>query len=89
MLFREDATKTTHSSRDIDLSSTTLDVLDDYIADHRKLAAKWFAEHPEHEHPGDGLPLFVGSVVGGSHDRELVDRLDYSKLFRYSSPDRH
>lgn len=83
-LHREEATKTTHSSRDIDLGTRTIDVLEHYVAQHKRGAAAWFAEHPEHEHPGDDLPLFVGSGVGGGK-RPLVDRLDYSKLFRYSS----
>lgn len=88
-LFREEATKTAHSSRDIDLSTTTLDVLERYVADHHKRAAKWFAQHPEHEQPGHDLPLSVGSVVGGAHNRSLSDRLDFSKLLRYSSIDRY
>ncbi|KAA1423196.1 tyrosine-type recombinase/integrase [Nocardioides antri] len=84
-LFREEATKTAHSSRDIDLESRTITDLVAYVEQHRKRAARWFAEHPEHVHPGDDLPLFVGSAVGGAHDRALVDRLDYSKPLRYSS----
>jgi hypothetical protein len=68
-LFREEATKTAHSSRDIDLESRTIADLVAYVEQHRKRAATWFAEHPEHIHPGDDLPLFVGSAVGGAHDR--------------------
>jgi integrase len=88
-LFREDATKTHKSRRDIDLSTPTLRELERYIAEHRARATKWFASNPEHVHPGEALPLFVGLVVGGAHGRPLVDRLDYSKVFRYSSLDRH
>ncbi|TWG96244.1 hypothetical protein L615_004400000080 [Nocardioides sp. J9] len=53
------------------------------------LNRKMFANHPEQHHPGEDLPLFVGLAVGGAHDRALVDRLDFSKPFRYSSLDRH
>ncbi|UMG92834.1 tyrosine-type recombinase/integrase [Nocardioides sp. TF02-7] len=88
-LFREEATKTAHSSRDIDLSTPTLDALEAYIRDHKRRAARFFTEHPEHEHPGEDLPLFVGSSVGGAHGRPLIDRLDYSKPLRYSSLDRY
>jgi len=45
-LFREEATKTAHSTRDIDLSTPTLTQLERYIAEHRKRAARWFAEYP-------------------------------------------
>lgn len=83
-LFREDATKTSHSSRDIYLGSQTLDVLEAYIAEHKRRAARWLDAHGL-EHPGEDLPLFVGSVVGGRTSDPVLDRLDYSKLLRYSS----
>lgn len=84
VLIREEVTKTPESNRVIpirELDSSRM--LTAYVAAHRKRAAKWFSEHPEHEHPGEALPLFVGSVVGGSHDRSVIDRLDYSKPMRY------
>lgn len=72
-LIREDKkAKNDHSRRTIDLDGSTLGHLKSYIAHHRKVAAKRFAQHPEHDHPGDSLPLFVG--VGP----------DYSTPFRYA-----
>jgi integrase len=84
-LIREAATKTVKSRRIIDLDTRTLAKLTEYVAAHRKRAARWFAEHPEHEHPGEALPLFVGLAVGGRTNLPDVDRLDYSKPMRYSS----
>ncbi|WGY04003.1 tyrosine-type recombinase/integrase [Nocardioides sp. QY071] len=84
-VIREEVTKTPESNRVIPLDPETSALLVDYIAAHRKRAAKWFTNHPEHDHPGDALPLFVGSVVGGAHDRSALDRLDYSKPLRYGA----
>lgn len=83
-LFREEATKTMHSRRDIYLSTTTLDVLQEYIEKHKRRAAKWLDAH-DLPNPGEDLPLFVGSVVGGRTSDPVIDRLDYSKLLRYSA----
>ncbi len=84
-LIREEATKTDQSRRLVDLDSRTLAALTEYIHDHKRRAAAWFPDHPEHIHPGDDLPLFVGCVVGGSPCRSELDRLDYSKPMRYGS----
>jgi integrase len=83
-LFREGATKTDKSSRDIYLETRTLDVLGAYIEEHKRRAARWLDAHGD-EYPGEDLPLFVGSVVGGRTSDPVLDRLDYSKLLRYSS----
>ena len=83
-LFREDATKSTHSSRDIYLSTATLDALENYIEDHKRRAARWLDAHGL-AYPGEDLPLFVGSAVGGRTSDPVIDRLDYSKLLRYSA----
>lgn len=84
-LFREEFTKTSKSRRLIDLDSTTLARLTGYIVDHRRRALAWFASNPEHTHPGEALPLFVGTVVGGRTSDPVLDRLDYSKPMRYSA----
>lgn len=83
-LFREEATKTSHSRRDIYLETRTVDVLADYIEEHKRRAALWLDAHG-HEHPGEDLPLFVGAVVGGRTSDPVLHRLDYSKLLRYSA----
>lgn len=84
-VIREEVTKTPESNRVIPLDPATSAALIEYVTDHRRRAAKWFTDHPEDEHPGDDLPLFVGSVVGGAHDRSVLDRLDYSKPLRYGA----
>ncbi|MCD4527229.1 site-specific integrase [Nocardioides sp. cx-173] len=84
-LFREEFTKSDKSRRLIDLDSTTLAYLTRYLAAHRKRALAWFAEHPEHVHPGDALPLFVGCGVGGRTHLPPVERLEFSKPMRYSA----
>lgn len=84
-VIREEVTKTPESNRIIPLEPETSAALIAYMAGHRKRAAKWFTNHPEHAHPGEALPLFVGSVVGGAHGRSVLDRLDYSKPMRYGS----
>lgn len=82
---REEATKTAKSRRVIDLDTRTLNELETYVAAHRKRAAQWFAEHPDHPHPGEALPLFVGLAVGGRSGDPDIQRLDYSKPMRYGS----
>lgn len=84
-LFREEFTKTNKSRRHIDLDSRTLAAITDYIRQHRQRALRWFDEHPEHEHPGEALPLFVGLGVGGRTALPDIERLDFSKPMRYSS----
>jgi integrase len=84
-LVREEVTKTPKSRRTIDLDPVVGDALLAYVELHRKRATVWFSEHPEHVHPGDELPLFVGLVVGGETGLPDVERLDYSKPMRYSA----
>ena len=88
-LIREDVTKTPESNRIIPLDPDTSTQLLAYIAAHRKRAAKWFSDHPEHEHPGEDLPLFVGTVVGGRTSDPVIDRLDYSKPMHYGAFYKH
>lgn len=83
-LVREAATKTPKSRRTIDLDSYAGAALARYVEEHRRRAAKWFAQHPEHEHPGDGLPLFVGTMTGRLNEKTPLERLDYSKPLRHS-----
>lgn len=84
-LHREQYTKTSHSRRTVTLDTTTLALLEKYIRDHQRRALAWFTAHPEHEHPGDALPLWVGGKRGGDTKRPDLDRLDYSKPFRPST----
>lgn len=83
-LFREEATKTHHSRRDIYLETRTLNALSAYIEEHRRRAAIWLDERGL-DNPGEDLPLFVGSMVGGRTTDPVIERLDYSKPLRYSS----
>jgi integrase len=88
-LIREEATKTKQSRRDVGLDSRTYNALSLYVADHKRRAATWFTHHPEHTHPGEDLPLFVGIAVGGDGGRSVLDRLDYSQPMRYGSLAKH
>lgn len=55
----------------VELDPATLAHLTAYMKDHNKRAATWFSDHPDHGHPGDDLPLFVGAG-------------DFSKFMSYS-----
>jgi integrase len=55
-----------------------LDGLRVYLRGHRVAAQRWFADREDEVHPGERLPVFVGSATGGR--RTGVVRLDYSKL---------
>ncbi|MFC7494531.1 MULTISPECIES: tyrosine-type recombinase/integrase [unclassified Nocardioides] len=84
----ENVAKTSDSHRAIELDDDTAKLLIDYIAKHRGRAAKWFAANPEHKHPGDALPLFVGvgEFKRGQRQRKTgtdVDWLDYSTLCKH------
>lgn len=86
---REHFAKSDAGKRTIDLDTRTLDVLDDYIAKHRRRATAWLREHPNQPHygaeDGEALPLFVGLRNGGRTAEPVLDRLDYSKPMRYSA----
>ncbi len=84
----EKVAKTTHSHRTIELDDQTAALLLAYTQRHRARAAKWFAAHPDHQHPGDALPLFVGvgDFQRGARQRKTgtdLDWLDYSKPLRH------
>lgn len=83
-IVRESNTKTPKSRRTIDLDPFAGQALADYVADHRARARRWFAEHPEHEHPGDDLPLFVGTKVGRAYGDDPLNLLGFSKPMRHS-----
>lgn len=83
-IIREPNTKTPKSERVIDLDPYAGTALAAYVAEHTKRAARWFAEHPEHTHPGNDLPLFVGTEVGRLNEKSPLERLDYSKPMRHS-----
>ncbi|MGD9958138.1 tyrosine-type recombinase/integrase [Nocardioides sp.] len=83
-LVREANTKTPKSRRSIDLDPYAGAALRDYITEHKRRAAKWFTDHPEQEHPGDALPLFVGTMTGRLNEKSSLERLDYSKPMRHS-----
>jgi integrase len=57
--------------------------LTSYLTSHRARALRWFTEHPDHPHPGDDLPLFVGVGEGRAHGRTDLNRLDYSRAFQH------
>jgi integrase len=82
---REEATKTNNSRRTIDLDPYAGAALAQYVASHRARATKWFTAHPEHTHPGEELPLFVGTLTGRANDTPPLGRLDYSKPMRYGA----
>lgn len=84
-LVREEFTKTSKSRRTVTLDTATRDDLAAYVTAHKQQALAWFTEHPEHTHPGDALPLFVGVGVGRANGRPDLDRLDYSKPMRYAA----
>lgn len=84
-VYRENAAKTPGSMEPIELNPDAGEALNAYIKAHRRRAALWFAEHPEHDHPGEELPLFVGTVPGRLNGADPLDRLDYSKPMRYST----
>jgi len=84
-LFREEFTKTSKSRRTITLDTVTREHLTEYLTEHKQRAIIWFTEHPEHPHPGDDLPLFVGVAVGGHTSLPDMERLDYSKPMRYAA----
>jgi integrase len=83
-LVREANTKTPKSRRTIDLDPYAGAQLRQYVEQHKRRALAWFAEHPEREHPGDALPLFVGTMVGRLNEKPPLERLDYSKPMRHS-----
>lgn len=81
--YEHDA-KTPKSHRTIDVDTNTADHLAAYIDRHRERALRWFTEHPERDHPGERLPLFVGvgEFKRGQRQRKLgtdLDWLDFSK----------
>lgn len=83
-IVREPNTKTPKSRRVIDLDPFAGAALAAYVDEHQRRATKWFNEHPEHEHPGPLLPLFVGTRTGRLNGLPPLDRLDYSKPIRHS-----
>ncbi|WP_310964755.1 tyrosine-type recombinase/integrase [Nocardioides terrisoli] len=83
-IVREPNTKTPKSRRIIDLDPYAGEALARYVDEHKRRAAKWFNEHPEHDHPGDDLPLFVGTMTGRLNEKSPLERLDYSKPIRHS-----
>ena len=64
------------------LDPALTDDLRAYLRQHTAAAGEWFAERPDDEHPGDRLPLFVGTAMGGRNTG--VVRLDYGKLHRHA-----
>ena len=83
-LVLEDMLKTRRSRRTIDLDTRTAGLLGDYIAAHQRRATRWFSDNPNHPHPGDQLPLFVGVTPfeRGQSQRKTgtdLDWLDYSR----------
>lgn len=81
---RYEVPKTNLSRRTIRLDTATCERLVVYLADYQQRAAIWFAEHPDVEHPGQRLPLFVavGGLGKGHYARNAkpdVERLDFSK----------
>ena len=83
-LMYERQAKTPRSRRSIELDDETAAHLTAYIVSHRARALRWFSDHPEHVHPGDELPLFVGvtPLKRGTRQRKTgtdVDWLDYSR----------
>jgi len=83
-LETEDVLKTRRSRRDIGLDDHTATALAAYVANHKRRAVKWFANHAEHTNPGERLPLFVGVTPfrRGQRQRKTgtdLDWLDYSR----------
>ncbi|MBZ5739767.1 tyrosine-type recombinase/integrase [Nocardioides mangrovi] len=84
----ENVAKTSDSHRTVELDDETAKLLEDYIERHRARATAWFAANPEHKHPGEALPLFVGvgAFKRGQRQRKNgtdVDWLDYSRLLKH------
>lgn len=84
----EDAGKTPKATRTIDLDDLTLGELMAYLDRHQARAIRWFSEHPEHETPGDRLPLFVGvgELRPGQHQRKRgsdLDGLEYDRPLKH------
>ncbi len=79
----------TRRHRDVVLATGLAAELDNYLAEHRAQAARWFVAHPEVLDPGVALPMFVGSTPGGAYRRAdttaEVDRLDYTRLLRHGA----
>lgn len=73
-----DEPKTERSRRTVALDPNLAEQLAGYLAAHRSAAAAWFGSHPGTRHPGDALPLFVGTATGRAYGEV---RLDYSKVF--------
>lgn len=84
-LIREANAKTSHSIRRIELDRATTAVLANYISEHRARAARWFSDHTDHAHPGEQLPLFVGTKTGRADGKPDIDRLDFSKPMRHGN----
>jgi len=84
----ENVAKTSDSHRTIELDDETSKLLEDYVQAHRKRATAWFGANPEHKHPGDALPLFVGvgEFKRGQRQRKTgtdLDWLDYTRLLKH------
>lgn len=73
-----DAPKTEKSRRAVTLDPHLARELADHVVAHKAAAAAWFGGHPGNRHPGDALPLFVGTATGRAYGEV---RLDYSRLF--------
>ena len=86
--FYESKPKTPKSHRTLTLDSRTRGDLTAYLKRHRARATKWFTDHPDHAHPGDRLPLFVGVGVfkRGQRQRKAGSDLDW---LGFSSPMSH
>ena len=79
--LRYDTPKTPHSRRVVPLDPVLAEELASYVRAHRAAAGEWYGRHGE-PHPGDRLPLFVGSALGGRTTGAV--RLDYGKLHNHA-----
>jgi integrase len=80
--LRYDDPKRPQSRRVLGIDAALAADLKAYLRAHRAAAQAWFAERPDDAHPGDRLPLFVGSASGGRTTGTI--RLDYSRLHNHA-----